>query len=101
MPLDSISSVLFSLYRGTPQQSEWMVACLEGAWPGLVGERVAKVCRPLALDEARLIVQITDPDWERAIKAMQAELLEKVRARTGGAVRRISFRIAAPSSEAG
>jgi hypothetical protein len=90
--MDPISSVLFTLYRGTPQHGEWIIACLEGAWPILVGERAARACRPLIFDESCLTVEITDPDWEEAIKGMKAELLDKIRTGTCGEVRQLSFR---------
>ncbi len=91
--MDSISSVLFTLYRGTPQHGEWIVACLEGAWPALVGERVSQACRPLLFEESCLVIEITDPAWEAAIKGMTVELLDKIRTGTCGEVRLLDFRV--------
>ncbi len=91
--MDSISSVLFTLYRGTPQHAEWMIACLEGAWPSLAGERIARTCRPLLFDESCLVIEITDPAWEAAIKEMAGELLDRIRTGTCGEVRCLDFRV--------
>jgi hypothetical protein len=91
--MDSISSVLFTLYRGTPQHGEWIIACLEGAWQALAGERIALVCRPLLFDESCLVIEITDPAWEAPIREMAGELLDRIRTGTCGEVRLLDFRV--------
>lgn len=75
-----------------------MIACLEGAWTALVGERVAQVCRPLLFDESCLVIEITDPAWEAAIKGMTPELLDKIRTGTCGEVRLLDFRVVPASA---
>jgi hypothetical protein len=90
--MERISSVLFKIYRGTPQHAEWMVACLQGAWPALVGERLAQVCRPVAFSKSTLVIEILDRDWESALKSTKRELLDKVRRATENEVLEISFR---------
>jgi len=83
---------MLSLYRGMPNHGEWMVACLQGAWPKLVGERLAKVCRPVALENSMLEIQIDDRDWEDALRSIQPMLLKKLQTVTSGEVTALSFR---------
>ncbi|NWG14168.1 MAG: DUF721 domain-containing protein [Acidobacteria bacterium] len=90
--MEPVSEVLFSLFRGTPRHEEWVVSCLEGAWPGLLGERLACVCRPLALEKSRLVVEVLDPLWVQALADLQEEMLAKLQAATGGAVRSLRFK---------
>ena len=90
--MEPISSVLFKIYRGTPQHAEWMVACLQGAWPALVGERLAQVCRPVAFSKFKLTIEILDRDWEGALKSTKTQLLDKVRRATDNEVLEISLR---------
>jgi hypothetical protein len=69
-----------------------VLACLEGAWPGLLGDRLAAVCRPALLDNSELVVEILDRDWEEAIKSIQRVLLKKLETVTSGDIDSISFR---------
>jgi hypothetical protein len=89
--LDRLFSVLLSLHRGTTRHGEWVLACLQGAWPGLLGERLAAVCRPARLEKSELVVEILNRDWEEAIKSVQPVLLEKLGTVTLGEIRSLSF----------
>lgn len=89
--MESISTTLFSLYRGTPFHDEWMIACLNGAWRGLLGESVANACRPLALQRAELVVEVLDEAWLPVLASMKPELLERICAAAGRDVRQLSF----------
>jgi len=84
-------SILLDVYRGTPQHSNWVVACLEGAWAKLVGDRLAAVCRPVLLKETELIVEILDRDWEDALKSVESNLQQKLEAATMGTVKTLTF----------
>jgi hypothetical protein len=90
--LEQAFSVLFSLYHGTPDRGEWAVSCLEGAWPKLLGDRLATVCRPVAFRNSELSIELLDPAWEDALRNIQPALLEKLQAATAGEVRSIIFR---------
>ncbi len=90
--MQPVSTVLFSLFRGTPQHEEWVVSCLSGAWPGLLGDRLAAICRPLALENSRLVVEVLDPLWMQALVDLQEEILVKLQAATGGEVRSLTFK---------
>ena len=99
MPMDPISGVLLSLYRGTPQHGEWIIAFLEGSWTAIVGEQLAKVCRPQRFDSSHLVVAIADPSWADALRGLESELRKKLQRATCGEVRRVSFR-SIPTSQA-
>lgn len=90
--MDPIGTLLFKIYKGTPQHADWMVACLQGAWSGLVGERLAQVCRPCAFSNSNLVIEILDSDWEGALRGTEVELLEKLRLATEGEVRHLTFK---------
>ena len=89
--MESISNTLLLLYRGTPFHGEWITACLDHAWQGLLGNRVAKVCRPLALRGVELVIEVLDPAWLPALASMKPDLLQRIQAKTAGEVQRISF----------
>jgi hypothetical protein len=91
--VEQVSSVLYSLYRGTPDYNEWIVRCLNGAWPKLLGNRLAKVCRPARFDRSTLEIEILENDWKEAVKSVEAELLEKLRTTTAGEVKKIKFSV--------
>jgi hypothetical protein len=90
--LEQLFGVMLSLNRGTPNKGEWIVACLEGAWPKLLGDRLAAVCRPVACHGAELVIEICDSNWEDAIKHIQPALLEKLRVVTAGEVAALSIK---------
>ncbi len=86
-----VSSILFSLYKGTLHHDEWVVACLQGAWSGLLGDRIAQACVPVALNDRKLVVQVRDPGWLPTLSSMSSVLLERIRSATGAAVAGIVF----------
>ena len=88
----SIADAIFGLYRGTPQHGEWVVGCLNGAWPALVGDRLAGICRPCKFEGACLTVEVTDASWSEALKSMETDIRDKLRVATGLEIQRISFR---------
>jgi len=89
--MESVSRILYSLYRGTPRHGAWVVGCLEGAWPKLLGERLASVCRPQTLKKSVLHIEVLDSAWEEALKSVRRDLEEKLRAATGGEVQRVQL----------
>lgn len=91
MTVDRLYGILFSLHRGTPRQGEWVVNCLEGAWPKLLGDRLAAVCRPTAFIGSELVVEILDDNWEEAIRSVKPELQNKLWTATAGEVKTISL----------
>jgi len=89
--LEHLFDILLSLQQGTARHGEWVVTCLQGAWSRLVGDRLAAVCRPIRFSDSELVVEIVDKDWEEAIRSVQPELLDKLRAATGGKIGAISL----------
>jgi hypothetical protein len=89
--LKPLFSVLLEIYRGKPLHNDWVIACLEGAWTKLVGDRLAAVCRPVSLKDSKLIVEILDPEWEDAVKGVQSALQQKLQNVTMGIVKTLSF----------
>ena len=89
--MEPISKVLWKLYRGTSRHNEWVLALLEGMWPALLGERLARACHPRALHDARLTVAVTDSDWAEPLRAMQQDLLRRIAEATGDAVRALTI----------
>ena len=82
---------MFSLFREKPNHGQWVLACLEGAWQKLLGERLAAVCRPVRFENADLSIEILDSAWEQAVTGVKEALLEKLRTATAGEVRTITF----------
>ncbi len=91
--MESLARILYSLHRGTPQHGPWVVACLEGAWTHIMGEGLARICRPVTFKDSQLLVDILDPAWEKPLRDIRAEVEAKLRTATGGEVRRVKLRL--------
>jgi len=89
--MEPISRILYSLYRGTPRHGEWVVGCLEGAWPKLLGEKLAGSCRPRTFKHSVLYIEIVDSAWQEALEDVKKDLEERLRRATGGEVQRVRF----------
>lgn len=89
--MEPVSNIIFSIFRGTPHHEDWVLSCLEGAWPGLVGERLASACRPRTLKGSHLVVEVLDPEWAPALKSLGSELLAKIEVATTGEVRSLEI----------
>ena len=81
--------MLFSVYRGTPNHGEWVVSCLQGAWPKLIGDRLACVCTPASFEGSTLVIETKDRQWKEAVSIVKPILLEKLRCATAGEVKTI------------
>ena len=88
--MEQLFGVLCSLHRETPKHGEWVVACLEGAWPKLLGEKLAEVCRPIRFEEPELVVEIFDNNLKEALQNVKPELLKRLHAATAGAVKTLT-----------
>jgi hypothetical protein len=91
--VEQVFNVLLTLYRGTPDYGDWIVSCLRGAWPKLVGNKLSAVCRPSGFKKAELEIEILEKDWAGAVKSVESELLEKLKATTAGEVKKIKFSV--------
>lgn len=84
--MEQVFGALLALRRGAPDQDEWILSCLAGAWAKLLGDRLAMVCRPIAIAHGRLAIEASDAAWERALRDLQPELEKKLRIATADAV---------------
>ncbi len=91
--MESVSNTIYTLYRGTPFHCEWIVACLDGAWNGVLGDRIANTCRPVALRNSDLVVEVMEKAWFPVLSGMKQELLQRIHHATGGEVRQLIFRM--------
>ena len=89
MTMEPLSRVLFSLYKDEPQYEDWVISCLQRAWPSLVGPGLSKSCRPVSLRNTVLAVETTDATWQAAIRNLEKEILEKLKTETGVEIRKI------------
>jgi len=89
--LKPLSQVLYTLFEDQPTHGQWVVACLEGSWSRVLGEKLASVCRPVTFDKSNLWIEILDRDWDQILQSIQPDLLEKLRAATANEVKGISF----------
>jgi len=89
--LEPLFGVLFSLFKGEPNHGQWVVACLEGAWPKLLGDRLSAVCRPARFENAELQIEILDSEWDQAVKSVRQTLLEKLQVATANEIKTITF----------
>ena len=91
--MESVSNTIYALYRGTPSHGEWIVACLQGAWDGVLGEHIAGTCRPVTLRGAELVVEVSEKAWFPVLSSMQRELSLRICRATGGEIRQLMFKL--------
>ena len=89
--MDRAFGILFSLQRGTPRHGEWVDACLKGSWAGIVGGKLAAVCRPIYLGNSILKIEVVDDAWIDAVRSMRIELQRKLSNATCGEVRELKI----------
>jgi hypothetical protein len=87
--LEKLFGVLFSVYRGTPAHGEFVLTCLQGAWPKLLGDKLASVCRPTSFEGSTLFIEVLDPEWEGPVNSVKTALLDKLRSATAGEITRL------------
>jgi hypothetical protein len=90
--MDRAFDILFSLQRGTPGHSRWVIECLKGSWAGLVGEKLASVCRPADLRGTVLTVEVIDNAWLDTVRGLRAELQDRLASATSGEVKRLDIK---------
>ena len=89
--MDRAFNILFSLQRGTPRHGQWVVECLRGSWPRLVGDKLAAVCRPAGMTGTVLTVEVTDDAWLDTVRGLEEDLRDKLYSVTGGEVQRLKI----------
>ena len=89
MTMEPLYRVLFSLYKDEPQYGNWVISCLQRAWPNLVGLGLSNSCRPVSLNNKVLTVETADGAWRAAIRSLEQEILKKLQTETGLEIRKI------------
>lgn len=89
--MEPVSNVIYSVFRGTPHHEDWVLSCLEGAWLGLVGDRLATACKPRRLNGCCLTIEVVDSQWINAVRGLEGQLLKKVREATHGEVQSLEI----------
>ena len=65
------------------------------AWDERVGEKIAAVTRPLAVDGSVLFVEVRSSAWMMELEMMKREILDRLNeGRSEGRIEKIRFRLA-------
>jgi predicted nucleic acid-binding Zn ribbon protein len=62
------------------------LATVFGAWPRLVGPRIAEHAEPVAVRDGTLVVRAQDPAWASQLRWLERELVERLADALGGGV---------------
>ena len=54
------------------------VAALQGLWPHLAGEEISAHCRPTAIHDSTLTVEVTSAGWARELAGLERMLVERI-----------------------
>lgn len=79
-PRPAAAALRAALERAAPKTP---LAALQATWPEVVGERIAEVARPVSERSREVTVNCSDSVWAQELDLIQAELLERLRARLG------------------
>jgi predicted nucleic acid-binding Zn ribbon protein len=77
-PAQAVGPLLEELQR--QWQSDGHLAALWQAWPRIAGPQLAQHCRPLRLQNGRLTVGASHPQWLQALRFSRHQLLAALRA---------------------
>ncbi|MFM8259193.1 MAG: DUF721 domain-containing protein [Vulcanococcus sp.] len=77
-PAQAVGPLLEQLQR--QWQGDGHLAALWQAWPRLAGPQLAQHCRPLRLQNGRLTVGASHPQWLQALRYSRHQLLAALRA---------------------
>jgi hypothetical protein len=91
--MDRAFNILFTLQRGTSRHGQWVVECLRGSWPRVVGDKLASVCRPADMAGTVLTVEVIDDAWLDTVRGLQADLRDRLYSITGGEVKELKILI--------
>ncbi len=86
---DAIGSTLDELGLGKKLKQYDVV----NAWPGIVGEQIAKVARAESINDGKLVVRVSRSTWRNELMMLKKELITKInQTMNGEIVRDIIFR---------
>lgn len=72
-----IGEVVRDLLRGGVWRRGIALGRLARGWDSVVGERLAKVCRPLGLDDGKLLVGASSAAWAAQLGFLSNEVAKK------------------------
>ncbi len=93
--MEHVFGVILSLHKGTPKHGEWVIACLRGAWPKLIGDRLASICRPVIFDGGQLTIEIEDTMWEKPLDSIKSDLIQRLGSVSSGLINDVCLKTAA------
>jgi predicted nucleic acid-binding Zn ribbon protein len=94
-PISRELSSVIAEWIDAPAAREAVVLAI---WPRVVGDEVAQRSRPQALEGSKLVIEVIDPAWSRALEEMAADLLRRLNGALGKQiVRSIEWRPASLS----
>ena len=64
-----------------------------GRWEDAVGPAVAAHVRPLKLDGAVLVVEVSEPGWATQLRYLEQDVIERLRCVSGATVDRIEVQV--------
>ena len=81
-PRQASAAIRAARERAAPRTG---LAAVQAAWAGAVGEQLAAVAEPVSERAGTLTIECADTVWAQELDLMQGQLLERLRARVGGA----------------
>ncbi|KAA0233373.1 MAG: hypothetical protein JJLCMIEE_02862 [Acidimicrobiales bacterium] len=84
----SLKRSLDSAFRhiGAGPSATAAVSVIFDEWTRLVGLDLAEVCRPLALEDTRLVIGVSDPAWASHLQWLESDLVATVNRAAGAEV---------------
>lgn len=87
------------LEKSAERGDDWhpSASVLASAWPGLVGDRLAELTRPVDVDWDRqqLVIETASETWSRELSRRESELLERIGEVLPWELRELEFRVGA------
>ena len=70
-------------------------------WAGVVGERIARVTRPVEVRQETLVVEVSSSAWLNELSMMSRQIIERLNRRDGPGIAKVRFRLAEDSETHG
>lgn len=98
-----IASVLAAFLKSSGLAERVGQAAVVAAWPGLVGERIARAAHPEAVAaDGTLFVRVQSSAWRQELSLMTPEVLSLLNAdRSAGRIKRIRWLVGTETAEPG
>ena len=77
--LDPAIRSLIGTFRRSPNWDEELdLKLLQQLWPVLVGDMLGKATTVNAIHDARVVLNVPDPQWRRQLARMKRRILQKI-----------------------